>query len=208
MKTKLNRFVTALVFLILAQAPMVQADVLDGQTVRTTASWAYLRGPLPPPNWAATYDRVVGPETELMNLLIPPPDTFIDIDFSDTNILITFVSGRAFQDLPSVTLLRFEDAFGTIPRFTSVNFNPVETTWPGYNYSPSVDPNSFSIGLRGGSPGAQISVDITAMIPEPATAGLLFVGVVFLNTGRRRPAHTVFPDSPTLTISSFETDNA
>jgi hypothetical protein len=121
-----------------------------------------------------------------MNLYIPPPDNYIDIDFSDTNILITFVNGRPLQDLPWLTLLRFEDALGTIPRFTSVTFNPLETTWPGYDYSPQVDPNSFAIGLRGGSPGAQISVDITTMIPEPATVSLMLVSVAFLVTGRRR----------------------
>lgn len=122
-----------------------------------------------------------------MNAYFPPTfNTFLSIDFSDTNILITFVSGQdSFQSIGWFYGIGFEDALGTIPRFTSATFNPVETTWPGYNYSPQVDPNSFRIGLRGGSPGDQISLDITTMIPEPATGGLMLVSIAFLVTGRR-----------------------
>jgi hypothetical protein len=200
MKSKLNKLVAALTMVFLATTSTVRADVLDGQTVRTTVTWIYHN--FPPTIYS--FDRVVGPETELMNQHIPPTDNYIDIDFSDTNILIKFVSGRGFQDPPGFTLLGFEDALGTIPRFTSVTFNPVETTWPGYNYSPRVDPNSFSIGLRGGSPGAQISVDISTMIPEPATGGLMLVSVAFLVTGRRRLAHAACTNLPTsFTVSSY-----
>jgi hypothetical protein len=201
MKTKRNKLVAVLAMLYLAPTSMAQAEIFDGQTVRTNFITVFH---LDPNALVFPFDVVVGPETEIVNKYFPASqDRFFSIDFSDTNILITFVSGRPFT-LDPIHSINFQDAFGTIPRFTSVTFNPVETTWPGYNYSPRVDPNSFSIGLRGGSPGAQISVDISTMIPEPATGGLMLVSVAFLVTGRRRLAHAACTNLPTsFTVSSY-----
>jgi hypothetical protein len=184
LKTKLNKFIAAVAMVFLTTTSTVRADLLDGQTVWTTLGVYF--GTL---IFAETSgDVVVGPGTEITNFdfgdLGAGPGMIVDIDFSDTNILVTN-RGAEFR-CPVVCYLRFEDAYGTIPRFTSATFNPVATTWPGYSRSLRVDPNDFGFSLRGGFPGAQISLDITGMIPEPATACLMLMSLAFLVTGRRR----------------------
>jgi hypothetical protein len=150
-----------------------RADLLDGQTVKITIGVYFgtllvseTSGPV-----------VVGPGTEIANFafrdLGGDPDNYLDIDLSDTNILITN-RGAEFDCLDCY--LRFEDAYGTIPRFTGVTVNPA-TTWPGYD-SIGFHPNSIGLDLHGGFPGAQLSLDITGMIPEPSAACLMLTGLI------------------------------
>jgi hypothetical protein len=202
MNTQLNKLVAALAILFLAPTSMVLADLLDGQTVETVMTQ------FAPRDFANSRfsDNVVGLGQELtdfgLDASIWSPPQRVDVDFSDTNILITSRSDAFYWD---VTLI-FADILHTIPAFTRVTANPA-TTWP--NATPLwifVDPDHISIGLSGhgsGLEGKQISLDIN-LIPEPATAGLLVAGFVFLAAGRRRPAHTTCTNSPGFTIRRFE----
>jgi hypothetical protein len=121
---------------------------------------------------------VVGPGTEITDGV-----RGFQFDFSDTNILITNTIDQVLTSWAETGRFIIEDAYGTIPRFTGVTVNPA-TTWPGSipNYI-HFSQNSIVFGLEQGlhvTEGAQLSLDITAIIPEPATAGLVLVGVVFI----------------------------
>ena len=109
----------------------------------------------------------------------------LDIDFSDANILITV--NDLDTGLPSN--LRFQDAYSTIPRFTRVTVNPA-TTFPGFTPSSRIyfEPNLISLILERveGYQSKQISLDLTGVIPQPATVGLLLVGVALIAVRRGR----------------------
>jgi hypothetical protein len=165
--------VLALAFLTTTTAP-VHAEILDGHIVRTEYTEAQPHGE----SISIIRDTVVGPGTEITDGV-----RGFQFDFSDTNILITNTIDHVLTSWAETGRFIFEDAYGTIPRFTGVTVNPA-TTWPGSipNYI-HFSPNSIVFGLEQGlhvTEGAQLSLDITAIIPEPATAGLLLVGVVFI----------------------------
>jgi hypothetical protein len=184
MDIRLIKFAIALVLPAVAPlflAPTAQADVLEGQTVKTTLGVYF--GTL---IFSETSGEVVvGPGTEITDFdfssLGGPLNHHVDIDLSDTNILITNREGEF--DCPAFCYLRFEDAYGTIPRFTGVTINPA-TTWPGYD-SIRFTANSIDLDLHGGFPGATLSLDITAIIPEPATLVTGLLGCVSLLAFRR-----------------------
>jgi hypothetical protein len=180
MNTKLNKLPAALALGVLtAVMSPVHAEILDGQTVLTELSKHYPHGI----GDTRSFYSVVGPGTELTG--IP-----IDVDFSDTNILITTrwnIGIGGVQDM-GVT---FWDANGTIPRFTSVTVNPA-TTWPGFTPGPLTyfGPNSIYVTLEAlGGPyalaGDQISLDLTAMIPEPASWMLVMMAISLIRLRRR-----------------------
>jgi hypothetical protein len=171
-------FAAALAIFVLFPAPTVQAEILDGQIVRTRIVAPFPHGLTGPD---ISVDSTVGPGTEIMS------DIFhLDVDLSDSNILIT---NRNLGDAVYFAQIEFKDAFGTIPRFTSVNVNPA-STWPGYTSSTDISFNANSIFLflvpSEGSNGQQLSLDLTAMIPEPATWVLAAVSVMLLGMRRKK----------------------
>jgi hypothetical protein len=177
--------VATLALLVLGATSPVQAEILDGQTVTTIYRESQPHG-LPSPQIAA--NSVVGPGTELTNFGIYP-STLLDVDFSDTNILITNQSDQA---RPRVADISFTDVYGTIPRFTGVTVNPA-TTWLGFTPSTPIhfEPNRISVFFIGPHDatyrkGDQIVLDLTAMIPEPAS-WLLAASAASLITLWRRP---------------------
>jgi hypothetical protein len=156
--------VATFALLVLGATPSVRAEVLEGHTVATT----YV-GNFPhniPPAIAGPVNSVVGPTTELTDF------RGLEVDFSDTSILITRLTGFVTF---YVDYLIFEDAFGTIPRFTAVSLNPA-STWEGFGSSGiHVEANRIRLTMPPdpfGDPdkaGQQISLDLTGMIPEPST---------------------------------------
>ena len=163
---------------------LAAAPILDGQTIQTTdfhgtaSDTTVIIGPV---------SSVVGPGTELTGF---GWSEFLNINFSDTNILITALIDQPFGFLE---VLRFFDVNGTIPAFTSFSVNPA-TNWTGFDASRVSDFDSDVIALNltalNGLQGQQISLDLNAAAPvpvhEPTTIWLLVVGVTALVAGRRR----------------------
>lgn len=169
MKTRLIHFLAIVVTLVwLSATSPVQATTLDGQTVATTnfhgsqPDQTTIFGPV---------ESVVGPGVELTNFGVtvwvngqPQPGVF-NIDFSDTNVLITL---NADQPFGYFEVLRFSDANGTILGFTEVTINPA-TNWNGFNESDIfVSAEFFQVNLTAlyGEVGQQISLDLPAVSCE------------------------------------------
>jgi hypothetical protein len=174
------KLVAAFALVLFAATESVQAETLDGHIVRTEYTEAQPHGE----SISIIRDTVVGPGTEITDGV-----RGFQFDFSDTNILITNTIDQVLTSWAETGSFIITDAYGTIPRFTGVTVNPA-TTWPGSipNYI-HFSPNSIVFGLQQGlhvTEGAQLSLDITAIIPEPGTAGLLLVGVAFMVVRRGR----------------------
>jgi hypothetical protein len=132
------------------------AVILDDQTVETTnfhgtaPDTTILVGPT---------NSVVGPGVELNDFGWLG---FVDIDFSDTNILIKL---SIPQPSGYSEALRFLDVNGTIPDLTGVTVNAA-TNWAGFNTSriSQFNANLIDLNLTGlqGQQGQQISLDLTA----------------------------------------------
>jgi hypothetical protein len=159
----------ALVAACLAATMPVRASLLDGQTVATTN----FHGSQPDQTqiYGPVYS-VVGPGVELTNFGVtvfvngqPMPGVF-NIDFSDTNILVTLNANQPFSYFE---VLRFADAGGTIPPYT-VSINAA-TNWNGFNesdiyISPQFDFFQINLTALNGLQGQQISLDLAA-VPQP-----------------------------------------
>ena len=167
---------------MISQGPA--AALLEGQTVETTS----FHGTAPDATTIiGPESRVVGAGIELVNF---GWEGFLNIDFSDTNILITLATDQPFGFFE---VLRFFDVNGTIPAFTSISVNP-DTNYAGFNASliSEFDSDVIALNLTGlnGLQGQQISLDLNRASPvpvhEPATIWLLIVGMTTLVAWRRR----------------------
>jgi hypothetical protein len=178
MDIRLNTIAAALALALLTSASSIAGEILDGQTVATRFELFFPHS-IPPQIGGNVYS-VVGPGTELMDF------GGVDVDFSDTKILITSLTG----DFPGgyVTDLVFQDTFRTIPRFIDVTLNPA-STWAGHGIH--FDANQIRVNLADAfhtdrfEAGQYISLDLTGMIPEPATLGIALVGCLVLPALRR-----------------------
>jgi hypothetical protein len=168
---------------IISQGQAVAA-LLDGQTVETTN----FHGTAPDATAIIGPElRVVGPGVELVSFGWLD---FLNIDFSDTNILISLATD---QPLGFFEVIRFFDVNGTIPAFTGISVNPA-TNYAGFNASliSEFDSDVIALNLTGlnGLQGQQISLDLNGATPvpvhEPATIWLLVVGTTTLVAWRRR----------------------
>jgi hypothetical protein len=164
----------------------VDAALLEGQTVETTDT----HGTAPDTNVIiGPVSRVVGPGVELTNFGF---EDFVNINFSDTNILITLTKDQPFGFLE---ILTFIDANGTIPAFTSVTLNSA-TNWIGFDASgiDLVDSDRIDVNLTGlvGLQGQQISLDLSSpngVIPEPPAyllLGIAALGMLGITSRRRK----------------------
>lgn len=187
MQTKLNMIIAAIaVFLFPAIFP-AQAGILEGQTVTTH----YITiPPLGYPGLDLSYDNIVGAGVELS--IYDNANRLVDIDFSDTNIVITNETSDGSFNGSDFTYhrLNFHDTFGTIPNFTNVTINPA-TNWTDFNWLGlfSFNANAIFLDLSAHNHpvvvGQQIVLDLTAEIPEPTTVSLLLVCIGCLLNGRR-----------------------
>ena len=179
--TALKCFAVACLAMIsqgLAAAP------LNGQTIQTTD----FHGTAPDTTAIiGPESRVVGPGIELMDF---GWEGFLNINFSNTNILITAATDQPFGFFE---VLQFLDAIGNIPAFTDISVNP-STNYAGFDASriSVFESDRIDLSLTGltGLQGQQISLDLTAapgqVVPEPGTIWLLVVGVATLVAWRRR----------------------
>lgn len=159
----------------------LSAGLLEGDTIQTT----YLY-----PNTSTIYsgpvNSVVGPGLELTNFA-----GVVNIDFSDTNILITLTRNAGINNV-AFDGLRFFDVNGAIPSFTSVTLDP-STNYAGMTQSRvTFDANTIFVNVEDlpGLKGQTISLDISAAssAPEPEGFALLGLGLAALAL-RRRYSH-------------------
>jgi hypothetical protein len=147
-----------------------RADLLVGQTVRV----AYLY-----PDTGTTLSGptdVVGPVGTLSNFA-----GFVDLAFSDTNILIT-ADRNAGINAVAFDGLEFVDLNGNIPNFTNVTVDGA-TNYAGFDSSRvTVAADTIFVNVAGlpGLEGQNISLDIgeSATVPEPDS--LILIGSVLL----------------------------
>jgi hypothetical protein len=129
---------------------------------------------------------VVGPGVELINFGandFPPRPGFMNIDISDTQILIT---ASIDQPLAYEDILTFKDQSDTIPFITSISVDP-STDWAGFTPSLVTGGGDFFINVNISEltalQGQKILLNLT---PEPAAALLLAVACPALVTAHRR----------------------
>lgn len=152
-------------------APAAASPLLLGETIETT----YLF-----PNtgtiFSASVSTVVGAGTELLGFA-----GLANIDFSDTNILITMIRPGGPNNV-AFDGFRFADVGGTIPAFTSVVINAA-TNVTGFNATHlSFGPDFVLVNLANltVATGEVISLDLNrsvSQVPEPTTLLLLSVGL-------------------------------
>jgi hypothetical protein len=164
-----------------------KAGLFLGQTVQATyydpTSADIYRGP-----WTA----VVGPGVEFTYVLpCFSGASCIDVDVSDTNILVTMHYLNEPGDFTPAAFngIRFYDLDGTIPDFTSVTINGI-SNMAGFDASRvTFDGNSIWVNFQGliGTNSTIVSLDVAAAdVPEPSTVLLVGLGCVSLLALRRR----------------------
>jgi PEP-CTERM motif len=158
------------------------APILDGQVVQTT----YLY-----PNTSTVFDScgpvnaTVGSGVELANFC-----GLADIDFSNSNILITLTRNAGVNNV-LFDGLRFFDVVGTIPDDLIAVLNPA-TNYAGFTQSRlgGGDADTLLVNLEdlAGLKGQFISIDLveTSSVPEPSTVVLLGTALATTQLRRRR----------------------
>jgi len=166
-------------FLILVAAGAVlspaRASLLTGQTIRVT----YLF-----PNTSTIFAGpadVVGPAGSLSNFA-----NFVNLSFSDTNILITTTRNAQVNNV-AFDGLEFLDVNGNIPNFTNVTLDAA-TNYAGFTSSRVTTSGTNTIFVNvenlAGLSGQIISLDmgpVTTGAPEPASlvlAGAALCGIL------------------------------
>jgi hypothetical protein len=179
---KLARVLLTLVAVSAGAAIPVHATVLDGQTVRLTYEYPTL-GTIFNLN---SFDLLVGPGVEISGFPVGDPRT--NIDFSDTNIYVTYNSLGTWNVVPFNGFHVF-DAFGTIPAFTSVTMN-ADTNLLGFDASRiTFDDDNIWVNWQGLSfdTATVVSLDIAGnQVPEPTTIMLFGLGIPGLVRAARR----------------------
>ncbi len=176
----LRRTLLAVTMLAALGGAAQAAPLLDGATVQV----AYLY-----PNTGSVYagpsNVVVGVGTELANFA-----SFVDIDLSDTSILITTRRGYPGNAVP-FDGLRFTDILSAIPGWTAA-LNVGGTTYFGLlPAAVTYDANNVWVNLivpaGGGNAGDTIRIDLAPVsVPEPASLVLLTMGGLAAIARQRR----------------------
>jgi len=167
----MKRIVFLLVAVALMAATPAQASLLWGQTVRLTYEY-----PGSGQVWNGNiHDLVVGPGFEISNFPVGDPRT--NIDFSDTNIFVTYNSASSWTGA-SFNGFHVFDVNGTIPAFTSVALNAATTA----NMMPlalTFDANNIWVNWQG-IPFDQrtiVSIDVNGGSVPDAGSSLLLLGM-------------------------------
>lgn len=166
----MKRLLMQAILVSLAVLAPARADLLVGQTLRV----AYLY-----PDTVTTYagpTDVVGPAGTLSNFA-----GFVDLAFSDTNILITADRNAGINHV-SFDGLEFVDLNGNIPNFTNVTVDGA-TNYAGFDSSRvSVAAHTIFVNVAAlpGLQGQIISLDIGAPAAVPEPNSLILIGSVLL----------------------------
>lgn len=167
-----------------AFSTMNHAAVLDGQTLGYAYNYPTVGNAYPlngPPPYPSTV--VVGPGIEVPNIA----DNIASLDISDTNLLLNFGSNGSFGGNVPFNGFVLTDINGIVPDFSSVTIN-AETTLAGFDSSRIfVDANTIRVNFVGLNFSANdiVSLEVAA-VPEPATVGLLSLGILGLTASRRK----------------------
>ncbi|HMO83661.1 MAG TPA: PEP-CTERM sorting domain-containing protein [Lacipirellulaceae bacterium] len=127
----------------------------------------------------------VGPGVELTGFgerTEPDLPALVDIDISDTTILITLLIEQPWAYLER---LNFADVMNNLPPIKNVTVDPA-TDWAGFfagRMSFSTEIISVNLGQLAGSAGQKVLLNVT---PEPAAATLLLLGGLGAIAARRR----------------------
>jgi hypothetical protein len=151
------------------QAALLEGKVMNVDLTHQTNPSDLLTG-------ISSGDFVVGPGVELEDFGFrdePPLPALVDIDISDTSILITLVINQplAFQER-----LSFVDSNNTIPFITSISVDP-STNWAGFIPGRVSGGGQGNIGVNlSGLTALQGQKIVLNLTPEPAAALLLVCG--------------------------------
>jgi hypothetical protein len=164
MRTRVRNLSSAIVIACLALMQPVYGAVLEGQTISVTN----FHGTAP------DMTLVIGPASAVVGAGIEFDNFgwtgFVDIDVSDTSIVITLNTNQPFGYFET---LRFMDPGGLLPDFTGATVNAA-TNWAGFNQSRVVvSANAIDVNMTAlhGLQGQRIALDVTAVAgPSVPTA--------------------------------------
>jgi hypothetical protein len=165
------RYIVLLMALALMVAPPAHASLMSGQTVRLTYEFPSI-GTIYNGN---THDLLVGAGVEISGF--PTGDPRTNIDFSDTNIFVTYNSTGTWTGT-SFNGFHVFDLNGTIPAFTSVVLNAATTP----NMMPlalTFDADNIWVNWQGISfdPRTIVSIDVNGGSVPDAGSSLLLLGM-------------------------------
>jgi hypothetical protein len=163
-------------------ATPVQGAFLEGKSLQV--DWNYAADEQSPLVGASRSGVIVGPGVELMGFgqtIMPPLPPRVDIDISDTQILITLL----INESPALyETFRFLDENFTIASFRNAKLNPA-SNWLGADpgFLGATD-EVIDMGIRpvNGMAGQFILIDV---VPEPAFAMMLVAAIAALAIARR-----------------------
>jgi hypothetical protein len=163
MKTPVRNLSSAIVIACLALMQPVHGAMLEGQTISVTNFHGT----------ASDMTLVIGPASAVVGAGIEFDNFgwtgFVDIDVSDTRIVITLNTNQPFG---YSEVLRFTDPKGKFA-FTSATVNAA-TNWAGFNQSRVIviaDLIDVHVSNLQGLQGQQIVLDVTAVPTGPAADG-------------------------------------
>ena len=167
-----------------AAGSQLEAAFMNGKTMRVNSLHATTATGPPPVVDESNF--VIGPSVELQDFGFMD---FVDIDVSDTSILITLNIDQPFAEQEELQFFDFIP--NDIPTITGVSINPA-TNWAGFTNPLRADWDTeavfVNLAVLSGLQGQQILLDLT-FIPEPAAVALSSIACTALAAAYRRRRH-------------------